>query len=542
MEFWGVKVKPGEILHVYPGKGRYIHLSQAATAAKGVYERTGLFVHVNDKKIGVGTLHYRKCDHISFSLIFEKEFGISHTSQGESVYFSGYIIPEGNSGKQESLKYLVKPLATSSDESSKRSFEEAFAVASSNPECNNQGNPETLEERSVKALATSLEASLQKLLEESAAVLCRNSGNEKQETLEHVGKPLASTLEEYSQKSLEETRARLSRSPNNDNQRNKEAFEQPVRPLTNAVEEHFEMPLKETFTVSGINSNNETQKTDGNLVEPLSNTFEEPPMNSLGKTFANPLDSLVSTDYKESSKALHKDTTSADFEQPAKNRGGKRKAPFAGANKIDENPPVPSKGKLRRKLSISSRTRSSTMAVHSAMDQEETHTPLVSLIEENAVDNVSSAHPPSECEEAKNVVESPTLSSIGKMSSHIPTNKGEDQDDNAGKKKCCINSNEENIPLCMAEKAIATAYDLVMDSVVEEKSLHVVAEKLDNNIGVTVNEVSKTPLKNTEGENSLSTTVPTFSKSPSKKRKGKRFSASIVNDPASIVLCLPAKQ
>ncbi|GLJ19532.1 hypothetical protein SUGI_0352690 [Cryptomeria japonica] len=98
MEFWGVEVKPGEVLNSDLGDDKYVHLSQAALGEiqnpKG-NERVPLYVHVKGKKLAIGTLVFRKCDQLSLDLVFDGEFGLSHGCAAGSVFFSGYTsVPE----------------------------------------------------------------------------------------------------------------------------------------------------------------------------------------------------------------------------------------------------------------------------------------------------------------------------------------------------------------------------------------------------------------------------------------------------------------
>ncbi|XP_073116971.1 histone deacetylase HDT2 [Elaeis guineensis] len=93
MEFWGVEVKPGEIVKCDPGEDKYLHLSQASLGEvkkdKG-NENVPIFVKFNDQKLVLGTLSAEKCAQISYDLVFEKEFELSHSSKNVSVYFCGY--------------------------------------------------------------------------------------------------------------------------------------------------------------------------------------------------------------------------------------------------------------------------------------------------------------------------------------------------------------------------------------------------------------------------------------------------------------------
>ncbi|XP_008804388.1 histone deacetylase HDT2-like [Phoenix dactylifera] len=93
MEFWGVEVKPGQTVKCDPGDIKCLHLSQASLGetkkGKGD-ENVPIFVKFNDQKLVLGTLSAEKCAQISFDLVFEKEFELSHSSKNASVYFCGY--------------------------------------------------------------------------------------------------------------------------------------------------------------------------------------------------------------------------------------------------------------------------------------------------------------------------------------------------------------------------------------------------------------------------------------------------------------------
>lgn len=49
-----------------------------------------IYVKFGDKKLVLGTLSADKFPQISFDLVFEKEFELSHNWSGGSVYFMGY--------------------------------------------------------------------------------------------------------------------------------------------------------------------------------------------------------------------------------------------------------------------------------------------------------------------------------------------------------------------------------------------------------------------------------------------------------------------
>ncbi|KAE9461317.1 hypothetical protein C3L33_06768, partial [Rhododendron williamsianum] len=142
MEFWGVEVKAGEPVKVTPEAGQIIHVSQAAMGegkkGKG-NDHIPLHVKIDGKKLVVGSLSGENFPQITFDLVFEKEFELSHDWKNGSVYFyslesdeeedapigimgNGEIKPEvkeakpaaskGKAGKPESsakAKVVVKP-------------------------------------------------------------------------------------------------------------------------------------------------------------------------------------------------------------------------------------------------------------------------------------------------------------------------------------------------------------------------------------------------------------------------------------------------
>ncbi|KAF8395337.1 hypothetical protein HHK36_019282 [Tetracentron sinense] len=93
MEFWGVEIKSGEPLKVIPGDDKILHLSQASLGEvkkEKANESVALFVNVGGQKLVLGTLSREKFPQISFDLVFEKEFELSHNWKNGSVYFCGY--------------------------------------------------------------------------------------------------------------------------------------------------------------------------------------------------------------------------------------------------------------------------------------------------------------------------------------------------------------------------------------------------------------------------------------------------------------------
>ncbi|KAK7853710.1 histone deacetylase hdt1 [Quercus suber] len=90
MEFWGVEVKAGQPVKVSPGEEKLIHLSQASLGEsknKG-NESTPIFVKFGEQKLVLGTLSQEKFPQLSFDLVFEKEFELSHNWKNGSVYFA----------------------------------------------------------------------------------------------------------------------------------------------------------------------------------------------------------------------------------------------------------------------------------------------------------------------------------------------------------------------------------------------------------------------------------------------------------------------
>ncbi|KAG2299938.1 hypothetical protein Bca52824_036410, partial [Brassica carinata] len=92
MEFWGVEVKAGMPLKVRPQVDHLIHLSQATIEAEN--GATGLlYVTIDWKKHVIGTLSQGRIPQISFDLVFEQEFELSHSLEKGSVHFIGYKSP-----------------------------------------------------------------------------------------------------------------------------------------------------------------------------------------------------------------------------------------------------------------------------------------------------------------------------------------------------------------------------------------------------------------------------------------------------------------
>ncbi|KAL7096702.1 hypothetical protein ACP275_10G096100 [Erythranthe tilingii] len=98
MEFWGAEVKGGEPFTVLPEDGMVLHLSQACLGEVKngkTNEPVYLFIHVNGKKLVLGTLFTEKLPQQQFDLVFDQEFQISHNWKSGSVYFYGYMASNG---------------------------------------------------------------------------------------------------------------------------------------------------------------------------------------------------------------------------------------------------------------------------------------------------------------------------------------------------------------------------------------------------------------------------------------------------------------
>ncbi|RDX67843.1 Histone deacetylase HDT3, partial [Mucuna pruriens] len=101
--FLGVEVKSGESLKVDPGDDKIIHLSNAClgdvTKDKGG-EPVALYVKFGNQKLVLGTLSSDRFPQISYDLIFEKEFELSHNWKNGN--FDEDIPVSAANGKPES--------------------------------------------------------------------------------------------------------------------------------------------------------------------------------------------------------------------------------------------------------------------------------------------------------------------------------------------------------------------------------------------------------------------------------------------------------
>ncbi|KAI4322368.1 hypothetical protein L6164_022071 [Bauhinia variegata] len=94
MEFWGIEVKSGETVKVDPEEfDAYVHLSQAALGESkkdSGSEKVVLHLKVGDQKLVLGTLSRENFPQLSFDIVLDKEFELSHNWKNGSVYFCGY--------------------------------------------------------------------------------------------------------------------------------------------------------------------------------------------------------------------------------------------------------------------------------------------------------------------------------------------------------------------------------------------------------------------------------------------------------------------
>lgn len=134
MEFWGIEVKSGQPIKADPGANYVIHLSQASLGeSKNKAESVPLYVNVDGKKLILGTLSHQSCPQLSFDLVFDEEFELSHNWKNGSVYFLGYktFIPEEGDD-----------FGMSSEEESEEEEEEELPVAAAAAAVNGKAKPD----------------------------------------------------------------------------------------------------------------------------------------------------------------------------------------------------------------------------------------------------------------------------------------------------------------------------------------------------------------------------------------------------------------
>ncbi|XP_023522030.1 histone deacetylase HDT1-like [Cucurbita pepo subsp. pepo] len=116
MEFWGVEVKPGQALSVKPGDQKYLHLSQATLGElkkDKSKESVTIFLKIDEQKLVLGILSAEKFPQLSFDLVFEKEFELSHNGKSGSIYCMGY---QASAEDQEHEEYSDSDFGSEDEE------------------------------------------------------------------------------------------------------------------------------------------------------------------------------------------------------------------------------------------------------------------------------------------------------------------------------------------------------------------------------------------------------------------------------------------
>ncbi|GAB4859726.1 hypothetical protein Ancab_011204 [Ancistrocladus abbreviatus] len=91
MEFWGVEIKGEKPVKLQPDDGQVFHLSQATLGElKKGGEPVILSARVGVQKLVIGILTPDNFPQLSFNLVFEKEFELSHNWKNGSVHLCGY--------------------------------------------------------------------------------------------------------------------------------------------------------------------------------------------------------------------------------------------------------------------------------------------------------------------------------------------------------------------------------------------------------------------------------------------------------------------
>ncbi|KAK6942662.1 hypothetical protein RJ641_028039 [Dillenia turbinata] len=120
MEFWGVEVKAGVPFSVNVDDEKVLHLSQAclgeAKKDKG-NDSICLFVKTGDKKLVLGILSADKFPQISFDLVFEKNFELSHNwKNGSSDSEDEGIQVDAINKEKEAQAKQAKPAADNAND------------------------------------------------------------------------------------------------------------------------------------------------------------------------------------------------------------------------------------------------------------------------------------------------------------------------------------------------------------------------------------------------------------------------------------------
>ncbi|KAL9244572.1 hypothetical protein vseg_018339 [Gypsophila vaccaria] len=140
MQFWGVEVKPKVPCQVNLENASLIHISQVTLGdIKKDTETVTVHVKVGDKKLVMGMLS-NKTPQLSFDLVFDEDFEISHNWKNGSVHLLGYqaeidddeSIYSGSSDEEDEPVPILK--------------EEAPKAVAGKPKVDNKAKPETEDE------------------------------------------------------------------------------------------------------------------------------------------------------------------------------------------------------------------------------------------------------------------------------------------------------------------------------------------------------------------------------------------------------------
>ncbi|KAM5552971.1 hypothetical protein ABKV19_025288 [Rosa sericea] len=87
----GVEVKAGEPLSVVPDQGNVVHLSQACLGeSKKAADSIVIYGKTREQKLVLGHLIPGQIPQLSFDLVFDDEFELSHNWKSDTVHFAGY--------------------------------------------------------------------------------------------------------------------------------------------------------------------------------------------------------------------------------------------------------------------------------------------------------------------------------------------------------------------------------------------------------------------------------------------------------------------
>ncbi|KAK9676895.1 hypothetical protein RND81_11G108400 [Saponaria officinalis] len=136
MQFWGVEVKPKVPCQVNLEDASFIHVSQATLSdIKKDIETVTIHAKVGDKKWVLGTLN-QKTPRLSFDLVFDEDFELSHNWKNGSIHFLGY---QADMDDDE----MIYSSSDEEDVPVPILKEEAAKAAAGKPKVDNKPKPET---------------------------------------------------------------------------------------------------------------------------------------------------------------------------------------------------------------------------------------------------------------------------------------------------------------------------------------------------------------------------------------------------------------